>query len=72
MDEGVDKETLRYSQFVELINTLRSLELVSAEHRRELDRKWRREPHQRGLILDELERLSTEHSEKQISSRDAL
>jgi len=72
MNEDIDREKLRYRQFVELINTLRSLELVSAEYRRELDRKWRTEPHWRGLILEELERLNNEYSEKHISSRNSL
>jgi len=72
MNEDIDKEKLRYRQFVEMINTLRSLELISAEYRRELDRKWRTEPNQRELILEELDRLNNEYSEKRISSRNSL
>jgi hypothetical protein len=68
-DEEREQEKFRYRQFVELLNTLRHLELVSAEYRRELDRRWVKEPDQRDLIFEELERLNDEHSVKLISRK---
>lgn len=69
-DEDIDHEKLRYRQFVELINTLRSLKLVSAQYRRELDRRWRKEPEKRILILEELDRLNDEHIQRRILRED--
>lgn len=63
----VDSEKFKYRQFVELLNTLRSKALVSAQQRREFDRRWRAEPELRDLVLEELERINDEHAERRIS-----
>ncbi len=67
MDSIQDDERLKYGQFVELLNTVRSKGLVSAEKRRELDKRWRGEPVNRDIVLDEIARIMETHSEQQIS-----
>lgn len=67
MDSAQDTERMKYGQFVELLNTLRSKGLVSAEKRRELDKRWRAEPVNRDIVLEEIERITEAHSEQQIS-----
>jgi hypothetical protein len=63
LSEVKDDERLKYGQFVELLNVLKSRGLVSAERRRELDVRWRAEPWNRDLILEELERIIEEYGE---------
>jgi hypothetical protein len=58
---------MKYGQFVELLNTVRSEGLVTAEQRRTLDKRWRADPTNRDLVLDEIARLMEAHSEQQIS-----
>lgn len=58
-----DDERLKYGQFVELLNVIRSRGLVSAERWRELDGRWRTEPWNRDLILEELEKIIEEYGE---------
>ena len=53
---------LKYGQFVELLNTIKSKGLVSAERRRELDKRWRTEQENRDLILEEIERIIENYS----------
>lgn len=67
MDSAQDTERMKYGQFVELLNTLRSKGLVSAEKRRGLDKRWRAEPVNRDIVLEEIERITEAHSEQQIS-----
>lgn len=67
MDGIQEDQRLKYGQFVELLNTLRGKGLVSAEKRRELDKRWRGEPVNRDIVLEEIERLIEAHSEQQIS-----
>ena len=67
MDGIQDDKRLKYGQFVELLNTIRSEGLVSAEKRRELDKRWRAEPVNRDIVLDEIARLLETVSERQIS-----
>jgi hypothetical protein len=67
MDSIQDDERLKYGQFVELLNTVRSEGLVTAEKRRQLDKRWRAEPANRDIVLDEIARLMESHSEQQIS-----
>jgi hypothetical protein len=67
MDSIQDDERLKYGQFVELLNTVRSEGLVSAEKRRALDKRWRAEPANRDIVLDEIARIMESHSEQQIS-----
>lgn len=62
-------EKLTYSQFVGLLNVIRSKDLLSAEGRREYDKRWRDHPEQRDLILEDLERINEEHSERLIRDR---
>lgn len=62
-----DSARFKYRQFVELLNTLRSKALVSAQQRREFDRRWRDEPGLRDLVLEELERINEEHTERRMS-----
>lgn len=66
--ENTDR--LRYGQFVELLNTIRGSGLMSAELRREYDKRWRSYPEQRDLILEELERIMEAHSEQLIRERE--
>ena len=63
-----DDHRIKYGQFVELLNTIRSEGLISAEKRRELDKRWRVEPVNRDLVLEEMERIMEAHSEKLITS----
>ena len=70
MDSIQDDERLKYRQFVELLNTVRSKGLVSAEKRRELDKRWRGEPVNRDIVLDEIARIMETHSEQQISQEE--
>ena len=67
MDSVQEDQRLKYGQFVELLNTLRGKGLVSAEKRRQLDKRWRGEPVNRDIVLEEIERLIEAHSEQQIS-----
>ena len=67
MDGIQEDQRLKYGQFVELLNTLRGKGLVSAEKRRELDKRWRGEPVNRDIVLEEIERLIEAHSDQQIS-----
>ena len=67
MDSIQDDERMKYGQFVELLNTVRSKGLVSAEKRRALDKRWRGEPVNRDIVLEEIERIIEAHSEQQIS-----
>ncbi len=70
MDTIEDDQRLKYGQFVELLNTLRGKGLVSAEKRRNLDKRWRGEPVNRDIILEEIERLIEAHSEQQIAQEE--
>ena len=70
MDTVEDDQRLKYGQFVELLNTLRGKGLVSAEKRRNLDKRWRGEPVNRDIILEEIERLIEAHSEQQIAQEE--
>ena len=67
MVEVEDNEKLKYGQFVELLNTVRSKSLVSAQQRRDFDRRWRAEPELRDLVLEDLERIIEKYSERLIS-----
>ena len=58
-----DDERLKYGQFVELLNVIRSRGLISAEEWRDLDGRWSDEPWNRDLILEELERIIEEYGE---------
>jgi len=67
MDETVDEEKMRYGQLVDMLNALRSKGLISAQQRRDLDRRWRAEPELRDLILEDLERIMENHAERLIA-----
>ena len=58
-----DDTRLKYGQFIELLNTIKSKGLVSAERRRELDKRWRTDQKNRDLVLEEIERIMENHSE---------
>jgi len=58
-----DDTRLKYGQFIELLNTIKSKGLVSAERRRELDKRWRTNQKNRDLVLEEIERIMENHSE---------
>ena len=58
---------MKYGQFIELLNTIRSEGLVTAEKRRDLDKRWRADLGNRDLVLDEIARIMEAHSEKQIT-----
>lgn len=70
MDSIQDDKLFKYGQFVELLNTIRSEGLVSAEKRRELDKRWRAEPVNRDLVLDEIARIMETVSERQIAQEE--
>lgn len=70
MDSIQDNKRFKYGQFVELLNTIRSEGLVSAEKRRELDKRWRAEPVNRDIVLDEIARIMETHSERLISEEE--
>ena len=70
MDSIPDDQRLKYGQFVELLNTIRSEGLVSAEKRRELDKRWRAQPVNRDIVLDEIARIMETVSEQQISEEE--
>jgi hypothetical protein len=63
-----DDARLKYGQFVELLNTIKSSGLVSAERRRELDRRWRADQKNRDLVLEEIEKIIENHNETLIKS----
>ena len=58
-----DDTRMKYRQFIELLNTIKSKGLVSAERRRELDKRWRTDQKNRDLVLEEIERIMENHSE---------
>ena len=63
-----DDARLKYGQFVELLNTIKSNGLVSAERRRELEKRWRTDQKNRDLVLEEIERIMENHSETLIKT----
>ena len=69
MVEIIDEEKLKYGQFVELLNSIRGEGLVSAERRRELDKRWVVEQENRDLILEEIERIMEEHSRRLMANK---
>jgi hypothetical protein len=70
MDTIQDDHRVRYGQFVELLNTIRSEDLISAKKRRELDKRWRAEPGNRDIVLEEIERIMEAHSERLIAKEE--
>lgn len=69
MVEIQDDNKLKYGQFVELLNAIRGEGLVSAERRRELDKRWVVEQENRDLILEEIERIMEEHSRRLMANK---
>ena len=63
-----DDTRLKYGQFVELLNTIKSNGLVSAERRRELEKRWRTDQKNRDMVLEEIERIMENHSETLIKT----
>ena len=63
-----DDARLKYGQFVELLNTIKNKGLVSAERRRELEKRWRTDQKNRDLVLEEIERIMENHSETLIKT----
>ena len=70
MDTIQDDHRVRYGQFVELLNTIRSEGLISAKKRRELDKRWRAELGNRDIVLEEIERIMETHSERLIAKEE--
>ncbi len=58
-----DDTRIKYGQFIELLNTIKSKGLVSAERRRELDKRWRTDQKNRDLVLEEIAEIMENHSE---------
>ena len=58
-----DDTRMKYRQFIELLNTIKSKGLVSAERRRELDKRWRTDQKNRDLVLEEIAGIMENHSE---------
>ncbi len=71
MSDIEDNEVYKYGQFVELLNTIRGRNLISAQMRREYDRRWRDNPENRHYILEELELIINQHTEKQMSENNS-
>ncbi len=67
MVEIGDRERVKYGQFVDMLNALRGEDLISAQERREFDRRWRAEPGLRDQIIEDLERILEQHSERLMS-----
>jgi len=63
MVDVLDDVRVKYGQFVELLNTMKGNGLISAERRRELDRRWRTDQKNKDLVLEEIERIMENHSE---------
>ena len=70
MDTIQDDHRVRYGQFVELLNTIRSEGLISEKKRRELDKRWRAELGNRDIVLEEIERIMETHSERLIAKEE--
>jgi hypothetical protein len=66
---ATDDARLEYRQFVELINTVRSKGLVTAEHRRDLDKRWRMEQENKNLVLKEIEEIMENYSRHILENR---
>ena len=64
----LDDTRLKYGQFIELLNTIKSKGLVSAERRRELDKRWRTDQKNRDLVLEEIAGIMENHSETLIKT----
>ncbi len=58
-----DDTRLNYGQFIELLNTIKRKGLVSAERRRELDKRWRTDQKNRDQVLEEIAGIMENHSE---------
>ena len=58
-----DDTRRKYGQFIELLNTIKSKGLVSAERRRELDKRWRTDQKNRDIVLEEIAGIMENHSE---------
>jgi hypothetical protein len=63
-----DDTRMKYRQFIELLNTIKSKGLVSAERRRELDKRWRTDQKNRDLVLEEIAGIMENHSETLIKT----
>ncbi len=63
-----DDTRTKYGQFIELLNTIKSKGLVSAERRRELDKRWRTDQKNRDLVLEEIAGIMENHSETLIKT----
>ena len=68
MGDVTDDTRIKYGQFIEILNTIKSKGLVSAERRRELDKRWRTDQKNRDLVLKEIERIIENHSETLIKT----
>ncbi len=63
-----DDTRMKYRQFIELLNTIKSKGLVSAERRRELEKRWRTDQKNRDLVLEEIAGIMENHSETLIKT----
>ncbi len=63
-----DDTRMKYRRFIELLNTIKSKGLVSAERRRELDKRWRTDQKNRDLVLEEIAGIMENHSETLIKT----
>ena len=70
MVEVGDEEKLKYGQFVDLLNAIRGKDLISAQERRDLDKRWRSDPVLRDIILEDLERIMEQHAERIIKDNE--
>jgi len=68
MVDASDDTRMKYRQFIELLNTIKSKGLVSAERRRELDKRWRTDQKNRDLVLEEIAGIMENHSETLIKT----
>jgi hypothetical protein len=68
MGDVTDDTRIKYGQFIEILNTIKSKGLVSAERRRELDKRWRTDQKNRDLVLEEIAGIMENHSETLIKT----
>jgi hypothetical protein len=68
ISEGLRKPKIKrniYRKFIESLNEARKLDLISAEKRREFNKKWREEQDKRESLMEQLKELIKHKKETQ-------
>ena len=58
---------LAYGQFIDLLNTLKDIGLITAKQRRDYDQRWRTTTENRKNILEELGAITDSYNEQTFS-----